>query len=102
MADETQFWGLAVEGYDQEGRPANVLLAGWRLDVPGGKVFHFYPVFDSREEAAEFVQIASEDGIDPVFTNLTDNIRNIRRDEIPDGHYVWSTRKGLVRWADLV
>jgi hypothetical protein len=34
--------------------------------------------------------------------DLLENIRPIKRDEIPEEHYVLSDRKGLVTWAKLL
>ena len=101
MSEETQFWGVAVEGYDKGGHPASALLEGWRLRVPHGRVIPFYPVFDSKKDAEDFVRAAYVRGAGTVIGRPEVNIRQIRRDEIPGNDYVWAARRGLVKWGAL-
>jgi len=51
MTEETPFWGVTVEGYDEGGHPTSVLLA-WKGTAPDRGPFRFYLVFDSKEGAA--------------------------------------------------
>jgi hypothetical protein len=88
MSEETQFWGVAVPDALGESK----LLPGFRV----------YPVFTSRERAEDFVKSAlahgwpeGSEGVqtpgvadpEPLKRTLKD-IRQIRRDEIPEGCYV--------------
>ena len=103
MSEETQFWGVAVEGYDKRGRSTSTLLV-WRGTAPDRKPFRLYPVFASKENAAEFVRTASVRVGDPQFTNdlVDNNVRRIKRGEIPADHRVLSDRRGVVTWAELL
>ncbi len=102
MSEETQFWGITVPG---PLRGESKLLPGWRLTVPDGKTIRFYPVFSSSERADEFVR---KHGRELMVENrqlvekLREDIRPIKRDEIPDGHHILSDRRGLVTWAELL
>lgn len=101
MGEETAFYGVVVGSYDKGGEPASLRLV-FPGTAPERNPFRFYPVFDSKEKAAEFVRMVSGDDPDPVFANLVDNIREIKRDEIPEQHYVLYEGRGLVRWGELL
>jgi hypothetical protein len=104
MDEETQLWGVAVEGYDKSGHPTSTLLV-WKGTTPERKPFRLYPVFDSKQRAAQFVGTASAHVGDLELTNnlVDNNVRRIKRNEIPDDHRVFlSDRKGVVTWAALL
>jgi hypothetical protein len=105
MDEETAFWGVAVEGYDEDGHPTSVLLA-WTGTAHDSEPFRVYRVFDFKEEAAGFVWRRFEHLGDPGFTkHLVENniqFRKIKRNDIPDEHRVFSERKGLVTWVELL
>ena len=98
MSEETNFWGVAVQGYGKGGYPASVLLPGWRLRLgfPGSKPVPFYPVFSSRESASAFVREHGVQLEEDLLKNLLEDIRLIQRSEVPPEHYVLSDRRGLV------
>ena len=100
MGEVTNFWGIATSRRRDETR-----LFSWRATAPGTKTFRFYFVFSSRERAEKFVR---EHGgrlmveVPHLVEDLLENIRPIKRDEIPEEHYVLSDCKGLVTWAKLL
>jgi hypothetical protein len=82
------------------------LLFSWRVTAHGAKPFRFYPMFSSRERAEEFVREHGQELMvesPQLVEELIENIRKIKRDEIPEKHYVVSERKGFfVTWAELL
>ena len=92
---------MTVEGYDEGGQPTSVLLA-WKGTAPDRGPFRFYLVFDSKERAAEFVRNSFPH--DPKLgENLVENnIRKIKRNDIPDDYRVSLGGKGVVTWAELL
>jgi hypothetical protein len=86
MSEETQFWGLAVKSYDQEGR-ASALLK-FPASTPGSERFQPYRVFSSRERADQYVQGHWQKLSQELIEQTVDDIRQIRRDEIPAKDYV--------------
>jgi hypothetical protein len=99
MSEETQFWGVAVEGYDQ-GHPESVLLE-FPGATPDGKPFR-YPVFSSQERADKFVrQQGPQLGMELV-EQARANIRRIKRNEIPNEQYVSLDRGAPVKWKELL
>jgi hypothetical protein len=101
MSDETQFWGVAVERYDQGGRPANE-LSEYSGITPENKPFRGYRVFSSRERADQFVQGQWQTLSQELIEQTAANIRQIRRDEIPEEHYVSLDENVPVTWAALL
>ena len=83
MSEETQFWGVAVERYGQGGRPTNELLEYYGI-TPESKRFRGYHVFSSRERADRFVQSQWQTLSQELIEQTVANIRQIRRDEIPE------------------
>jgi hypothetical protein len=114
VSEETRFWGLAIKGYDQEAygqevRRESRLLGGWRLTFPNGETVPFHPVFSSRERAQDWVREHRQQLLSPptaeklqLAEDLVDSVRPIKADDIPTDHYVWSDRKGLVTWGELL
>ena len=101
MSDETQFWGVAVDRYDQGGRPTNALLEYSGI-TPESKPFRGYPVFSSRERAEGFVQGQWQTLSQELIEQTVANIRQIRRDEIPTEQYVSLDENVPVTWAALL
>jgi hypothetical protein len=101
MSEETQFWGVAVEIYDQGGHPTNVPLESTG-STPESKLFRFYPVFSSRERADRFVRGQWQTLSEELIEETVGNIRQIRRDEIPAEHYVSLDLNNPVTWAKLL
>jgi hypothetical protein len=101
MSEETQFWGVAVERYDQGGRPTNALLEFSGI-TPENKPFRGYRVFSSSERADRFVQGQWQTLSPDLIEQTVDNIRQIRRDEIPEEHYVSLDENVPVTWAALL
>ena len=108
MSEETNFWGIAVQGYDVNGYPASVLLSGWRLNAPNSEPISFYPVFSSRESASDFVREHGKNlglvrgrGEGSLLQDLLKDIRMIRRNEVSSDEYVLSDHSGLVKWSEL-
>ena len=100
MSGETQFWGVAVESYDQGGHPTSALLK-----FPAGtpsKRFQPYPVFSSRERAEQFVQWQWQTLSQGLIKQTVRDIRQIRRDEISEEHYVSLDENDPVTWAALL
>ena len=106
MSEETDFWGVVVPGYTEEGYRTTVLLPGWRLVGPNNEPLAVYPVFSSKERAATFVRKHGAqlvlDGQRELVDKLVEDLRLIKRSEIQPEDYVLSDRKGLVTWADLL
>ena len=100
MSEETQFWGVAVESYDQGGHPTSALLK-FPAGTPG-KRFQPYLVFSSRERADRFVQRQWQTLSQDQLEQTVANIRQIRRDEIPAEHYVSLDENVPVTWAELL
>jgi hypothetical protein len=100
MGEETGFWGVAVEGYDQGGHPASVLLE-FPGTAPDGKPFR-YLVFSSREGADEFVGEQWQKLSARLMEETRANIRQIRRNEIPNEQYVSLDRANPVKWKALL
>jgi hypothetical protein len=103
MSEETQFWGVAIERYGRGGRPTNELLEYSGITTEN-KPFRGYRVFSSRERADRFVQgqwqtLSQELKL---IEQTAANIRHIRRDEIPEEHYVSLDENVPVRWAALL
>ena len=101
MSEETQFWGVAVERYDQGGRPTNALLEYSGI-TPESKPFRGYHVFSSRERAERFVRGQWQTLSEEVIEQTVANIRQISRDEIPAEHYVSLDLNHPVTWAKLL
>jgi hypothetical protein len=101
MTEETTFWGVTVEGYDEGGHPTSVLLA-WKGTAPDRGPFRFYLVFDSKERAAEFVRNSFPHDPKVADDLVENNIRKIKRNDIPDDDYVSLGGKGVVTWAELL
>jgi hypothetical protein len=101
MSEETQFWGVAVERYDQGGRPTNALLEFSGI-TPENKPFRGYRVFSSSERADRFVQRQWQTLSPDLLEQTVANIRQIRRDEIPEEHYVSLDENVPVTWAALL
>jgi hypothetical protein len=63
-------------------------------------------MFSSRERAEEFVRGHEQELMvesSQLMEELLEDIRKIKRDEIPEKHYVVSERKGFfVTWAELL
>jgi hypothetical protein len=73
--------------------------------APAAKPFRFYPVFSSRERAEEFVREHGQELMvesPQLMEELLEDIRKIKRNEIPEKHYILSDRKGLVTWVELL
>jgi hypothetical protein len=100
VSEETQFWGVAVERYDQGGRPTNELLKSRRS--AGSEPSQVYPVFSSRERAERFVRAQRQTLSEEVIEQTVANIRQISRDEIPAEHYVSLDLNHPVTWAKLL
>jgi hypothetical protein len=101
MSEETQFWGLAVKSYDQEGRTSALLE--FPASTPGSKRFQPYPVFSSRERAERFVQGEWRTLSQQLIEQTVDDIRQIRRDEIDAEDYVSLDEDDHhVTWAKLL
>jgi hypothetical protein len=100
MSDEMQFWGVAVERYDQGGRPTNELLKSRKS--AGSDPSQVYPVFSSRERADRFVRAQWQTLSQELIEQTVANIRQIRRDEIPADHYVSLDLNHRVTWAKLL
>ena len=101
MGEETQFWGVAVDRYDQGGRPTNALLEYSGI-TPESKPFRGYHVFSSREHADRFVQEQWQTLSQELIGQTVANIKQIRRDEIPAEHYVSLDLNSPVTWAKLL
>jgi hypothetical protein len=103
ISEETQFWGLTVERYGQEGRPTNALLK-FTGSIPESKSFRGYPVFSSRERADRFVQEQWQTLSQGLIEQTVANIRQIqiRRDEISAEDYVSLDGNDPVTWATLL
>jgi hypothetical protein len=101
MSEETQFWGVAVEIYGQGGRPTNALLE-FAGSTPESKPFLGYVVFSSRERAEGFVRGQWQKLSQQLIEQTVDNIRQIRRDEIPAEHYVSLDENDPVTWEKLL
>ena len=101
MSEETQFWGLTVQRYGQEGRPTNALLE-FSGSTPESKPFLGYLVFSSRERADRFVRGQWQTLSEELIEETVGNIRQIRRDEIPAEHYVSLDENVPVTWAQLL
>ena len=101
MSEETQFWGVAVERYGQGGRPTSALLEYSGI-TPENKPFRGYRVFSSRERADRFVQGQWQTLSQELIEQTVANIRQIRRDEIPEEHYVSLDENVPVTWAALL
>ncbi len=100
MGEETNLWGMATRRRRGETR-----LLSLRGKAPGAKPFRVYPVFSSRRRAEEFVRKHGRELImesPQLVEQLLEDLRKIKRDEIPEEHYVLSDRKGLVTWAELL
>ena len=100
MSEETQFWGVAVDRYDQGGRRTNELLKSRRS--AGSEPSQVYPVFSSRERADRFVRAQWQTLSQELIEQTVANIRQIRRDEIPADHYVSLDLNHRVTWAKLL
>ena len=101
MSEETQFWGVAVERYGQGGRPTNALLEFSGI-TPENKPFRGCRVLSSRERAEGFVQRQWQTLSQELIEQTVANIRQIRRDEIPEEHYVSLDENAPVTWAALL
>ena len=101
MSEETRFWGVSVERYGQGGYPTNTLLESTG-STPESKPFPVYPVFSSRERADRFVQGQWQTLGQELIERTVDNIRQIRRDEIPAEQYVSLDENVPVTWAALL
>ena len=101
MSEETQFWGVAVERYGQGGSPTNALLEYSGI-TPESKPFRGYRVFSSRERADQYVQRQWQTLSQDLIEQTVANIRQIRRDEIPEEHYVSLDENVPVTWAQLL
>ncbi len=102
MNEATRFWGVGTPNAFRDSS-----LLRWWSDVssPRSKV---YPVFDSREEAEDYVRDAYVRGTrdtdigSPALQDTLKAIRVLRRDEIPLEQNVWHARRGLVTWGELL
>ena len=101
MSEETQFWGVAVDRYDQGVRPTNALLEYSGI-TPENKPFRGCRVFSSRERADQFVQRQWQTLSQDLLEQTVANIRQIRRDEIPAEQYVSLDENVPVTWAALL
>ena len=101
MNEETEFWGVTVEAYDQGSHRAKVLLE-FPGSAPARKPFRFYPVFSSRERVEAFVREQWQHLSPHLMKQTLGNIRQIKRHEIPGDHYVSLDRGDLVKWAELL
>jgi hypothetical protein len=101
MNEETEFWGVTVEGYDQCGHRGKVLL-GFPGNAPARKGFRFYPVFSSREHAEEFVREQWQHLSPQLMKQTLGHIRQIKRHEVPGDHCVTLDHGDLVMWAELL
>ena len=68
-----------------------------RISLSGG-----YRVFSSRERADRFVQGQWQTLSQELIEQTVANIRQIRRDEIPEEHYVSLDENVPVTWAALL
>ena len=59
-------------------------------------------MFSSRERAKQFVQWQWQTLSQDLLEQTVDNIRQIRRDEIPAEHYVSLDHNDPVTWAKLL
>ena len=100
MSEETQFWGVAVDRYDQGGRRTNELLKSRRS--AGSEPPQVYPVFSSKERADRFVRAQWQTLSQELIEQTVAHIRQIRRDEIPADHYVALDLNHPVPWAKLL
>ena len=92
---------MTVEGYDEGGHRSSVLLA-WKGTAPDRGPFRFYLVFDSKEGAAEFVRNSFPHDPKVADALVENNIRKIKRNDIPDDYRVSLGGKGVVTWAELL
>jgi hypothetical protein len=101
MGEEMNLWGVATRR-----RRGETQLLSWRVTGHGAKPFRFYPMFSSRERAEEFVREHGQELMvesPQLVEELLEDIRKIKRDEIPEKHYVVSERKGFfVTWVELL
>ena len=70
--------------------------------TPESKLFLGYLVFPSRERADRFVQGQWQTLSQELIEQTVANIRQIRRDEIPEEHYVSLDGNDPVTWAKLL
>jgi hypothetical protein len=101
MGEEMNLWGVATRR-----RRGETQLLSWMGTAPAAKPFRFYPVFSSRERAEEFVREHGQELMvesPQLMEELIEDIRKIKRNEIPEKHYILSERKGFfVTWVELL